>query len=79
MTELHLPQVENKDSCLLSQLRLTAVISVYLLQDSPHFSQLLFIGRAQGRRELKLGSSVEQGTGHKKALHALCVLTAVKK
>lgn len=37
MAELHLPQVENKDSCLLSQLRPAAAISVHLLQDPPLF------------------------------------------
>lgn len=28
--------------------------------------------------DLKLGTGVEQGTGHRESFHALCVLTAVK-
>lgn len=37
MRQQHIHQVENKDSCLLSQLRLAAVVRVYLLQDPPRF------------------------------------------
>jgi len=33
MAEMHSSQAENKDSCLLSQFRLAAAISVSLLQD----------------------------------------------
>lgn len=74
---MYLRQVGKNNSWLLSQPRLGAVMltSCRVLH---FFSQPLCAARVRGERELNLGTGVEQGMGHKEALHALSVLTALK-